>query len=182
MYRQTGTLSLPPPPVLTVVTVFVSMSTMWIERLSGLALLHVYRDISIDTDKIVREFCARKHHSLVFEFCTQTFLWPYIFECHSTLSLHYSYWTEVGNTTFKLTDRNLKVQLTYFTGCETRVVYRCNCSNILVVGLYNAGKCPGMPLASDSGYWSVTEGWRMVFASMQARAEIKNLLFKQRVV
>ena len=115
-----------------------------VERLSGLTLLHVYRDISIDTDKIVREFCARKHHSLVFEFCTQTFLWPYIFECHSTLSLHYSYWTEVGNATFKLTDRNLKVQLTYFTGCETRVVYRCNCSNILVVGLTleNAQECP----------------------------------------
>ena len=37
----------------TVVTVYVSMSTMWVERLSGLALLHVYRDISIDTDKIM---------------------------------------------------------------------------------------------------------------------------------
>ena len=151
-----------PPPVLTVVTVFVSMSTMWVERLSGLALLHVYRDISIDTDKIVRKFCARKHHSLVFEFCTQTFLWPYIFECHSTLPLHYSYWTEVGNTTFKLTDRNLKVQLTYFTGCETRVVYRCNCSNILVVGLTleNAQECPwlvtvviGVSLRGDE--WSL---------------------------
>ena len=157
---DTGTLSL--PPILTVVTVFVSMSTMWVERLSGLALLHVYRDISIDTDKIVREFCARKHHSLVFEFCTQTFLWPYIFECHSTLSLHYSYWTEVGNATFKLTDRNLKVQLTYFTGCETRVVYRCNCSNILVVGLTleNAQECPwlvtvviGVSLRGDE--WSL---------------------------
>lgn len=83
-------------PVLAVITVFVSMSTMWVERPSGLALLHVYRDISIDTDKIVQEFCARKCHSLAFEFCTQTFLWPYIFECHSALSLHHSYWIEVG--------------------------------------------------------------------------------------
>ena len=73
-----------------------------------------------------------------------------------------TYWTEVGNTTFKLTDRNLKVQLTYFTGCETRVVYRCNCSNILVVGLTleNAQECPwlvtvviGVSLRGDE--WSL---------------------------
>ena len=44
----------------------------------------------------VQEFCARKCHSLAFEFCTQTFLWPYIFECHSALFLHHSYWMEVG--------------------------------------------------------------------------------------
>ena len=54
---------------MAVVTVFVSMSaTMCVERLSGLTLLHVYRDMSIDTDKIVQEFCARKPHSLAFEF------------------------------------------------------------------------------------------------------------------
>ena len=138
---------------------YVSREALWAR-----ASTCVQGHISIDIDKIVREFCARKHHSLVFEFCTQTFLWPYIFECHSTLSLHYSYWTEVGNTTFKLTDRNLKVQLTYFTGCETRVVYRCNCSNILVVGLHitleNAQECPwlvavviGVSLRGDE--WSL---------------------------
>ena len=60
--------------VLAVVTVFVSMSaTMWVERLSGLTLLHVYRDMSIDTDKIVQEFCARKPHSLAFEFWTHVY-------------------------------------------------------------------------------------------------------------
>ena len=60
--------------VLAVVTVFVSMSaTMWVERLSGLTFLHVYRDMSIDTDKIVQEFCARKPHSLAFEFWTHVY-------------------------------------------------------------------------------------------------------------
>ena len=60
--------------VLAVVTVFVSMSaTMRVERLSGLTLLHVYRDMSIDTDKIVQEFCARKPHSLAFEFWTHVY-------------------------------------------------------------------------------------------------------------
>ena len=47
-------------PVLALVTVFVSMSTMCAERLSGLALLHAYRDTRIDRDKVVQEFCARK--------------------------------------------------------------------------------------------------------------------------
>ena len=61
--------------VLAVVTVLiVSMSaTMWVERLSGLTLLHVYRDMSINTDKIVQEFCARKPHSLAFEFWTHVY-------------------------------------------------------------------------------------------------------------
>ena len=63
-----GTLSL--APVLAVVTFFVSMSTMWVERLFGLALLHAYRHMSIDTDKMVQDFCARKPHSLAFDFWT----------------------------------------------------------------------------------------------------------------
>ena len=41
---------------------------MAIVTVFGLTLLHVYRDMSIDTDKIVQEFCARKPHSLAFEF------------------------------------------------------------------------------------------------------------------
>jgi len=35
-------------------------STMRTERLSGLALLHAYGDRTIDTDKFVQEFCAKK--------------------------------------------------------------------------------------------------------------------------
>ena len=90
-----GMLSL--VPVLAAVTVFVSMSTMWVERLFNWARAYcIQGHWSIDTHKIVQEFCARKCHSLAFEFCTQTFLWPYIFECHSALSLHHSYWMEVG--------------------------------------------------------------------------------------
>ena len=61
-----------------------------------------------------------------------------------------------------LTDCKLKVQLTYFTGCETWVVYRCNFSNNLVVGvkLENAQECPwlatvviGVSLRGDE--WSL---------------------------
>ena len=43
-------------------------STMRAERLSGLALLHAYRDRTIDTDKVVQEFCAKKLRRLAFEF------------------------------------------------------------------------------------------------------------------
>ena len=57
-------------PVLTVVTVFVPMSTLWAERLSGFAFLHAHSDTSIDTDKVVQEFCARKPRRLAFEFWT----------------------------------------------------------------------------------------------------------------
>ena len=43
-------------------------SAMGAERLSGLALLHTYRDWNIDTDKVVQEFCAKKVRRLAFEF------------------------------------------------------------------------------------------------------------------
>ena len=39
-------------------------STMRAERLSGLALLHAYRDRTIDTDKVVQQFCAKKPSSI----------------------------------------------------------------------------------------------------------------------
>ena len=48
-------------------------STIRAERSSGLALLHAYRDKSIDTDKVVREFCARPR--------------PYILECYAKAAL-----------------------------------------------------------------------------------------------
>jgi len=38
------------------------------EGLSGLALLHAYRDRTIDPDKVVQEFCAKKPPRLAFEF------------------------------------------------------------------------------------------------------------------
>jgi len=44
-------------------------STMRAERLSGLALLHAYRDRTIDTDnKVAQEFCAKRPRRLPFEF------------------------------------------------------------------------------------------------------------------
>ena len=46
-------------------------STMRAERLSGLALLHTYRDRTIDTNnKVVhyQEFCAKRPRRLAFEF------------------------------------------------------------------------------------------------------------------
>ena len=49
-------------------TVFVSTSTMRVDTLSGLALLHAYSYTSIDTDKVVREFCTGTPRSLAFEF------------------------------------------------------------------------------------------------------------------
>ena len=43
-----------------------------------------------------------------------------------------------------VTDCNLKVQLNYFTGRKTQIVYQCNFSNILAAGLKleNAQECP----------------------------------------
>ena len=45
-------------------------STMPAEKLSGLALivLHAYMDKSIDTNKVIWEFWARKPRRLAFEF------------------------------------------------------------------------------------------------------------------
>ena len=45
-------------------------STMPAEKLSGLALivLHAYKDKSIDTDKVVWKYSARKPRRLAFEF------------------------------------------------------------------------------------------------------------------
>ena len=57
-------------PVLAVVTVFVSTSTIRVETRSVLPLLHAYSYTSIDTDKVVQEFCTRKPRSLAFEFWT----------------------------------------------------------------------------------------------------------------
>ena len=57
-------------PVLAVVTVFLATSTMPVETRSVLALLHVYSYTSIDTEKVVQEFCTRKPRSLAFEFWT----------------------------------------------------------------------------------------------------------------
>ena len=54
--------------VLAVVTVFVSTSTMQVETRSVLPLLHADSYTSIDTDKVVQEFCTRKPRSLAFEF------------------------------------------------------------------------------------------------------------------
>ena len=52
-------------------------STIRAERYSsGLTLLHVYQDKSIDTDKVVWEFCARP--------------WHYILECHANTALSLS--------------------------------------------------------------------------------------------
>ena len=42
-------------------------STMKTERLSALVLMHAYRDSPIDTDIVIREFCAKKNRRLAFE-------------------------------------------------------------------------------------------------------------------
>ena len=68
MHGQTGDAE--SRPVLAVVTVFVSKSTMRVETRSVLALLHAYSYTTIDTDKVVQEFCTRKPRSLAFEFWT----------------------------------------------------------------------------------------------------------------
>ena len=43
-------------------------STMKTERLSALALMHAYRDMPIDVEALIREFCAKKNRRLAFEF------------------------------------------------------------------------------------------------------------------
>ena len=44
------------------------LSTMKTERLSALALMHAYRDMPIDVEALIREFCANKNRRLAFEF------------------------------------------------------------------------------------------------------------------
>ena len=43
-------------------------STMKTEQLSALALMHAYRDMPIDVEALIREFCAKKNRRLAFEF------------------------------------------------------------------------------------------------------------------
>ena len=43
-------------------------STMKTERLSALALMHANRDMPIDVEALIREFCANKNRQLAFEF------------------------------------------------------------------------------------------------------------------
>ena len=43
-------------------------STMKTERLAALALMHAYRDIAIDVEAVILEFCAKKNRRLAFEF------------------------------------------------------------------------------------------------------------------
>ena len=43
-------------------------STMKTERLSALALMHAYRDMPIDVEALIREFCTKKNGRLAFEF------------------------------------------------------------------------------------------------------------------
>ena len=43
-------------------------STMLTERLAALALIHAYRDIAIDVEAVILEFCAKKNSRLAFEF------------------------------------------------------------------------------------------------------------------
>ena len=42
-------------------------STMKTERLSALAFMHAYRDTTIDTGIVIREFCTKKNRRLAFE-------------------------------------------------------------------------------------------------------------------
>ena len=43
-------------------------STIKTEGLAALALMHAYRDIPIDVEAVIREFCAKKNRRLAFEF------------------------------------------------------------------------------------------------------------------
>ena len=43
-------------------------STIKTERLAALALMHGYRDIPIDVEAVIREFCAKKNRRLAFHF------------------------------------------------------------------------------------------------------------------
>ena len=49
-----------------IVKTFLS-STMKTDRLAALALMHAYRDIPIDVEAVIREFCAKKNRRLAFE-------------------------------------------------------------------------------------------------------------------
>ena len=43
-------------------------STMKTERIASLVLMHAYRDVTIDAEAMIREFCAKKNRRLAFEF------------------------------------------------------------------------------------------------------------------
>ena len=43
-------------------------SMMKTERLAALSLMHVYRDIPIDVEAVICEFCTKKKRHLAFEF------------------------------------------------------------------------------------------------------------------
>ena len=43
-------------------------STMKTERLAALVVMPAYRDIPIDVEAVIREFCAKKNRRLAFEF------------------------------------------------------------------------------------------------------------------
>jgi len=42
-------------------------STMKTERLAALALMHAYRDIPVDVEAVIRQFCAKKIRRLAFD-------------------------------------------------------------------------------------------------------------------
>ena len=50
------------------VKTYLVRSTMKTERQAALALMHAYRDIPIDVEAVIREFCAKKNRRLAFEF------------------------------------------------------------------------------------------------------------------
>ena len=50
------------------VKTYLVRSTMKTERLAALALMHAYRDMPIDVEAVIREFCAKKNRRLAFEF------------------------------------------------------------------------------------------------------------------
>ena len=78
------------PNVVTIITIFLTMplstappersfstkrrvktylrSTVKTERLAALALMHACKDIPIDVEAVIREFCAKKNRRLAFEF------------------------------------------------------------------------------------------------------------------
>ena len=80
----------PYPNVVTIITILLTMpvstatpersfstmrrvktylrSTMKRERLSALALMHAYRDMPIDVEALIHEFCPKKNRRLAFEF------------------------------------------------------------------------------------------------------------------
>ena len=50
------------------VKTYLVRSTMETERLVALALMHAYRDMPIDVEAVIREFCTKKNRRLAFEF------------------------------------------------------------------------------------------------------------------